>query len=183
MRDLSVIAAGYIGGSLSDHENYEEKISKSTPQKVKNFTITHDYYGDIWFDFNFDGTAFGLDCALGANVTDDLIAWLESICLGYKETVFVIDEEGPLTMLRFYSDFDSLPRFTVLSTDHGNKRTEESSVICDILTNKKAFVNKFYKEILSVLKKTPDGIYEDMNARAPVRKSAIIENFLKDKRK
>ena len=183
MRDLSVIAAGYIGGSLSDHGNYEKKISRSSPQEVKNLTITHNYYGDIWFSFDFDGGTVGLDCALAANVSDALIAWLESICMDYFEAIFVIDEEGPLKMLRFYSDFNKPSRFTVLSTYHRKKHTKRSTVICDILTDKRDFVKKFYKEIQSVLKKTPDGIYEDMNARAPVRKSAIIENFLKDKRK
>lgn len=183
MRDLSVITAGYIGGSLSDHGNYEKKISRSTPQEVKNLTITHNYYGDIWFVFNFDGGTVGLDSALAANVTDALIAWLESICMGYFEAIFVIDEEGPLKMLRFDSGFNKLPRFTVLSTYHNKKHTKRSIVICDILIDKKDFVKKFYDEILSSLKKTPDGIYEDMNAKAPVRKSAIIEKFLKDKHK
>lgn len=116
MRDLSVICAGYLGGSLSDHKNYEERIAKHHPVKAKDFSITSHYYGDIAFNFNFDGKSVGLDAALGANVTDDVIAWLEAICLGYHDSIFVIDAEGPVEMFRFCSYYDSPSRLTILTS-------------------------------------------------------------------
>ena len=190
MRDLSVISAGYLGGSLSDHDNYEERISKHQPVKAKDFSITFRYYGDIWFNFNFDGKAVGLDAALGANVTDDIIAWLEAICLGYRDSIFVIDAEGPLEMFRFYSSFEGPSRFTVLTSRKysfvkGNKQQEEedeeTQIVCDILVSKKKFVKQLWQVIQKALEQTPDSDYTDINADEPIRKSDIIEQFLKQK--
>ena len=213
MRDLSVISAGYIGGSLSDHGNYEERIRKHLPVEAKDFSITSHYYGDIGFNFNFDGKSVGLDAALEAEVTNDVIAWLEAICLGYHDSIFVIDAEGPLEMFRLYSSFDGPSRFTVLTSREysfvkGNKqksekqeedegeeeiwfswnheteteyeKSKETQIVCDILVSKKEFVRQLWQAIQKALKKTPDDLYTDMNADAPIRQSSIIEEFLRN---
>ena len=191
MRDLSVISSGYLGGSLSDHNNYEDRISKHQPIKAKDFSITSHYYGDIGFNFNFEGKSIFLDAALGANVTDDIIAWLEAICLGYHDSIFVIDAEGPLEMFRFYSGFDGPSRFTVLTSraysfekrskqqEEDEEYEEETQIVCDILISKKIFVQQLWKAIQKALEQTPDSVYTDINADEPIRKSAIIEQFLK----
>ena len=210
MKNLSVISAGYIGGELSDHNNYEQRINKHEPIEAKDFSVVSNYYGDLGFNFNFNGKTIGLDAALGANVTDDIIAWLEAICLGYRESIFVIDAEGPLQMFRFYSLFDETPRFTVLSSqkyffekkrEHGTQeevdegediwfsfddkihetyeKTDDTQIICDILISKKEFVLKVWQAVQAGLEKTPDNFYTEENADLPIRKSDIIEDFLK----
>ncbi len=210
MKDLSVIRAGYVGGDLSDHNNYEQRISKHEPVEIKEFSVVSNYYGDLGFNFYFNGNTIGLDAALGANVTDDMIAWLEAICLGYRESIFVIDAEGPLQMFRFYCAFDLTPRLTVLSSqkyyfekkpkhgtgefeDNGEEiwfnyddkihdvygKTNETQIICDILIPKKEFVRQVWQAIQNGLEKTPNSFYEEENARAPIRNSKIIEDFLK----
>ena len=196
MKELSIINAGYIGGFLDDHKNYEERIAHSKPIEAENFNVTSIYYGDIGFNFNFGNKSVGLDAALGANVTDDIIAWLEAICMGYEESILLLDAEGPLQMFRLYSHFEDTPRFTIFTsreyyfiddekpfvfndeTEEKFYKSDETQIVCDIFISKKKFVQQLWNAIQNALELTPDKEYEERNANPPIRNSEIIKRFL-----
>lgn len=201
MKGLSVINSGYIVGELYDHNNYEERIRMHHPIEVKCFSVTSvalEEYGDIIFNFNFDNKSVGLEAALGANVTDDIIEWLESICLGYRDAILVLDAEGPLQMFRLYCQYNENPRFTILTSReyyfdekkekfvYNNKtekeydKTEDTQIVCDIIVSKRDFVKQLWDATQKALEQTSDKCYEeDWYTNPPVRKSEIIEKFLK----
>ncbi len=188
MKNLSVICAGYICGDQGDHKNYQDRLRLHIPTPVKNFNITAEDYGDIMFRFLFDDKEAYLDAAIGANVTNDIIHWLESISLGYYETLFLIDEEGPLTMLRYQTARNTdIGRFSILSSDGNDKicktfkETGETQIICDILISAKEFVEKFWEALDNTLQKISDDRFESINAHAPIRTSEIIKKFLTTK--
>ena len=141
----------------------------------------------------------GLEAALGANVTDDVIEWLESICLGYKETILVLDAEGPLQMFRIQYKYDENPRFTILTsreyyfdekkkkfvynnkTEEAYDKTGDTQIVCDIIVSKKAFVKQLWESTQKALEQISDKYYEELwHTIPPVRKSEIIEKFLKE---
>lgn len=187
MKELAIICAGYIPGDIADHQNYQKRLGQNTPMPSAHVNITAKDYGDISLCITFNRKTVELDAALGANVPDDIIAWLEAICLGYCESIFVIDEEGPLTMLRYYSTSQaSSGRFSILSsagdevTSRLYQQTGETQIICDILIDKKELISKFWQALTNVLKNISTKRFEEVNAEPPVRCSKIIQDFLKE---
>ena len=172
MRDVSIICSGYVGSFLSDYKNYEEQIRNHEPMENVEFDVSHIFDDSfLAFSIQFGKESFGMYADIGANVTDDIIAWLESICLGYSESFLLLDAEGPPYMFRFYSYYGERPRFSILDA--------EANFHCDILIDKKEFVNSFWNAIQAALKKTPGRLYRMVNAELPVRRSIIIRNYLK----
>jgi len=198
MKELSIINTGYVGCFLQDHPSYEWQIEKSTPLKsAKISIIPHYFWGDIVFNFNVNNHLFCVDATLDADMTDDIIYWLENICQGYETSFLLFDAEGTDHFLRFYSKYGSSPegRFTLLSTDEyyydekigkfkndlkvykRYRKTKEIQMICDLLISKKEFVEKFYKAILQGIKNIPKD-HEFDDGKRPIKKSKIIEKFL-----
>ena len=197
MRELSIIHSGACGPLWGTHKDYEKRIEQNTPVISHKFTIIpYNVYGDICFNLNVNGHIIGISTQSYANVTDDMIIWLETICREYKETILFMDDEGTEHMLRFYTgnETNSTGRLSILSTDeayydvklkkyHSNpktykiyKKTGKTPIVCDILISQKEFVKKFYNAILKGISKIKD---ETNFAIPPIKKSEIIENFIK----
>lgn len=198
MKELSIINTGYCGCYLENHPSYEKQLGKSTPLSKYKICITPYYFGDIVFNVKVNNHIFSLYASLDANMTDNIIYWLETICLEYQTSFLLIDAEGTDHILRFYSEYGSEPesRFSMLSTDEyyydekteqfkndlkvykRYKKTKEIQMICDLLISKKEFVEKFYKAILEGIKLIPED-HEFHNEEQPIKKSEIIEKFLR----
>ena len=189
MKELSIINAGYLGSTLSDYGNFEEKLRINQPIEAKNFNVKSVYYDDsysISVILSFANKSVKIPADLGANVSDDIISWMEAICMGYEESMLLLDLEGYYTMLRFYSHFKDIPRFTIISANgkfFDKKKKEiiyhyKTQIVCDIFISKKKFVQQLWNAIQNALKLTPDKYYELINANPPIRNSEIIKRFL-----
>ncbi len=189
MKELSIINAGYLGSTLSDYGNFEEKLRINQPIEAKNFNVKSVYYDDsysISVILSFANKSVKIPADLGANVSDDIISWMEAICMGYEESMLLLDLEGYYTMLRFYSHFKDIPRFTIISANgkfFDKKKKEiiyhyKTQIVCDIFISKKKFVQQLWNAIQNALKLTPDKDYELINANPPIRNSEIIKRFL-----
>ena len=189
MKELSIINAGYLGSTVSDYGDFEEKLMTNQPIEAKKFNAKSVYYDDTYLILvilSFANKSVKIPADLGANVTDDIIAWLEAICMGYEESMLLLDLEGFYTMLRFYSHFKDTPRFTIISAngkffDKKKKKiiyNYKTQIVCDIFISKKKFVQQLWNAIQNALKLTPDKDYEEINANPPIRDSEIIKRFL-----
>ena len=189
MKELSIINAGYLGSTLTDYGNFEEKLRINQPIEAKNFNVKSVYYDDsysISVILSFANKSVKIPADLGANVSDDIISWLEAICMGYEESMLLLDLEGYYTMLRFYSHFKDILRFTIISANgkfFDKKKKEiiyhyKTQIVCDIFISKKKFVQQLWNAIQNALKLTPDKDYEEINANPPIRNSEIIKRFL-----
>lgn len=197
MKHTAVISAGYIGGVIEDHEGYEDRLYKSKPIEAPDFHITYHNYGDFMFNFHAGKKVIGIDAAVGANVTDAMLEWLEAICNGYWECLFLIDEEGPLTMLCCSNINWDNPnvRISILTTNERywnkgfapNEATYEkahekdqcvSQVVFDVYVDKNKFIKDFYQALTDALKTFSDEDFEQVNARKPKRTSKIVKQYL-----
>ena len=196
MRELTIISNGFVGANIRDHKNYKKRLLKNVPKKISHFAISLCHFTDsILFNLYTDKKICGFEVMLSENQTNDTLFWLESICLNCRESILLIDPEGPNQMLRFYSQWETNNegRFSMLTTyeyyydkeknkwiDNPTtyetyKKTGETPIVCDILISKKELVNKFYQAILSGLERAEK---EGSMDNTIVRRSKIIEDFL-----
>lgn len=197
----AVIHAGFIPGEFYDHDNYEDRIRKHTPEVCEKFTAKHyKLYGDCFINLNFGNKIIGTDAALLAYAPHEIYRWLECICWGFREAYYLIDEEGPLTMIKCDQFWDCEPyvRLTILSSDERyfdqvqNKcicneetkkvygKTKETQIIADYLIKKEDLVSEIFRELEAYMKGVTRIDYCCIRAE---RKPAVpyVRNFLKGK--
>jgi hypothetical protein len=195
----AVIHAGFIAGEFYDHRNYEDRIRKHTPEVCEKFTVKHyKRYGDCFLNLNFGNKVIGINAALPAYAPHEIYRWLECICWGFGKTYYLIDEEGPLTMIKCDQCCDYLPyiRLTILSSDERyfdqaqdkclwNEETEkeyiktkETQIIADYLIKKEDFVSEIFRELEAYMKSLTRSDYFGIRAE---HKPSIphVRKFLK----